>query len=154
MLSSSPAPSRTIPGSYGRQHEQHARAALEDAESNLAVERLRLQRAEGALSAALAEHSEAWAVALERAHRRADAKSVRAVDALERAEAERAELRAARTWMQRRKQVAVPIATELKRNANGDRFTLTETLAAVREAITGSSHDVQLEPRGELEHVA
>jgi hypothetical protein len=82
----------------GREAEGEARARLEECQRRLAVEEVRLQRAEVALREAIEGSLTAWQTALERATTEAEQQALEAVDRLRDIELERARRRLALDW--------------------------------------------------------
>jgi hypothetical protein len=136
----------------GPVHVQHARQHLADAERRRDGETLRLGRAQAALKEALEAHVGEWNRALERSLQRADAASIKALDRLEAAERERAELRGARATLRQGRPVSAgPIPSPIRRNLSGDLFTLNELLAGLRAGLENSSLDRERERAAERE---
>lgn len=81
-------------------HRETAKRAVEKAQHDLEVERLRLERAHSALQDAITTNAEEWARSASGARGKADARSVKALAALRQAEGERIELRRALGWLE------------------------------------------------------
>ena len=131
----------------GPVHLERARAHLEDVERRHSGEALRVEQAQARLEAALSENVDAWRTAVESALGRADVASARALDKLERAESERAELRGARAWLRGSSgapKPGSPVPTSLRRNLNSpETYTVVELVAALRDGIANTSLDAQ-----------
>jgi hypothetical protein len=138
----------------GPKHLDRARLELEDRERQRDGERLRVEQAQARLDAALAQHIDDWRAAVETALARADVAALKTVDRLEQAEQTRRQLRGAHAWLKRSSsapKIGGPIASPLKRNANGDRFSLDELIKGAREAIGSSTIAAERERAAERE---
>jgi hypothetical protein len=79
--------------------EQAARARLADLERRKAGEMVRLATAEDNLSAAVAEHVDAWTQSVAKTWARADAASRRAIEKFQETEEQRRAIRMAAAWL-------------------------------------------------------
>ena len=135
----------------GPKHVAAARERLADVERRLGGERLRLSVAEDAVQAALREYRDEWATALEAAQVELDAASLTAIERLERAEHERSQVRATRAWLATGKARAGVVQSGLKRNMNGDLFSVPELVDGLKQAIGDSTLSAEQERAAERE---